>query len=300
MPLISAAHYYRKWVSKSTRDWIYESFLGYLLQFKRNFKISSKYLLIYCFRWILPKTKENELYGLMGRYGISTYIYPFRLKYKLSAIQVYFDEESRFYYVLHKNKKLYFPKSWDENRIRVSYNDLLIEQDCQSPHRYVDKFDDLKGKTILDIGAAEGIFSLDAIDYANFIYLFECETMWFEALRLTFAPYKEKTEIIPKYVSDRDDNENITLDTFMKEKNISDLFIKMDIEGAEQSALKGAELILNQPIAPLLAVCTYHRENDAEEIKRIFEEKKIKYEFNDGYMFYENCFRKVLVRTKKD
>lgn len=83
----------------------------------------------------------------------------------------------------------------------VAYRGLLIEQDKRSAHRYVDSYEELKGKTLLDIGAAEAIFTLDTIEYMDHAYLFECDESWIEALEVTFAPYKEKITIVRKYVS---------------------------------------------------------------------------------------------------
>ena len=51
-------------------------------------------------------------------------------------------------------------------------------------------------------------------------------------MEATFAPYKEKITIVRKYVSDVDEEDNITLDTFFRDegKFIDNLFLKMDIE----------------------------------------------------------------------
>lgn len=108
----------------------------------------------------------------------------------------------------------------------VAYRGLLIEQDKRSAHRYVDSYEELKGKTLLDIGAAEAIFTLDTIEYIDHAYLFECDESWIEALEATFAPYKEKITIVRKYVSDVNDEDNITLDTFFRDegKSIDNLF----------------------------------------------------------------------------
>lgn len=55
-------------------------------------------------------------------------------------------------------------------------------------------------------------------------------------------------------------------------------FIKMDIEGSELSALKGAKatILKHQPI---LAICVYHNLKDFYEIPKFISELKIGYQF---------------------
>ncbi len=55
----------------------------------------------------------------------------------------------------------------------------------------------------------------------------------------------------------------VQLDTALSEKQIT--FLKMDIEGAEQNALKGAKNIIKTQ-QPKLAICLYHRLEDLWEI----------------------------------
>ena len=93
----------------------------------------------------------------------------------------------------------------------AAYRGLLIEQDKRSAHRYVDSYEELKGETLLDIGAAEAVFTLDTIDYIDRAYLFECDEAWIEALEATFAPWNDKIMIVRKYVSDVDDDNNLSL-----------------------------------------------------------------------------------------
>ena len=56
------------------------------------------------------------------------------------------------------------------------------------------------------------------------------------------------------------------------------LFIKMDIEGAELDALKGAENVLKKH-RPFLAICVYHRKNDIIEIPKYLNELLENYHF---------------------
>ncbi|GHT89349.1 hypothetical protein FACS1894137_18420 [Spirochaetia bacterium] len=119
-------------------------------------------------------------------------------------------------YVLHENKRLYFPREFDDKKARLYYYQLLTEQDQDSPHRYeTSEFHVQDGDCIADIGSAEGIFALKNVERADKIYLFECDEKWIEALEKTFAPWNEKVVIVNKYVCDTTCNEFITLDDFM-------------------------------------------------------------------------------------
>ena len=70
-----------------------------------------------------------------------------------------------------------------------------------------------------------------------------------------------------------------TIDDFVREKNIPKVdFIKMDIEGAELDALKGAINTI-KTFKPKLAICIYHKPEHFYEIptfiKSIVPEYKI-------------------------
>ena len=213
-------------------------------------------------------------------------------------VQSYFDNKKQLPYIIHRGKKLYFPNDLECN-ISECYKALAVEQDPESSHRYVESFCDLEGKTVLDIGAAEGMFSLDVIDFVHKIYIFEFDEKWIKALEATFECWKEKVTIVKKYVNNVSDTENITIDDYMKEKMCNELFIKIDVEGAEQTVLEGALETLNKIPQINLAVCTYHKEKDAEEIAKTFTDLGIEYTFSSGYLFYEKQLRKALIRGSK-
>ncbi len=67
----------------------------------------------------------------------------------------------------------------------------------------------------------------------------------------------------------------ISLDQYVTEKIT---FIKMDIEGAEMEALKGAENILKRD-KPKLAICLYHKREDMWEIPYLIKSIKPEYKF---------------------
>jgi hypothetical protein len=199
-------------------------------------------------------------------------------------------------YVIHCDKKLYFPKDTDKREVAENYKALLTEQDKKSAHRYVESYNRFTDKVLLDIGAAEGIISLEAIDKVKFVYLFECDPKWVETLEATFAPYKHKVEIIKKYVSDINDDTCLSLDTFLKDKSIDDLFIKMDIEGAELNALHGGSFVLKHAKNLDFSICLYHRAEDEFTIPEFLKSCGHEYVFSRGFLFIDWWLRRGIVR----
>jgi len=225
----------------------------------------------------------NEIINYFKKYKFSVFPYEFPRKYQMTDIDVFYDKSSDFRYVMHDNKRLYFPKEWEDHEIREYYNGLCIEQDKDSPHRYeADGFVIQKNEIIADIGAAEGIWALNYADKAEKIYLFESDKAWVKALQKTFEPWKEKIVFVNKYVSNTNNGNNITLDSFFNEKRID--CIKADIEGMEIKLLEGSKNLLANTNSLKLLLCSYHSKNDQMEIKEILEKNGFKTEYSRGYM----------------
>jgi len=287
---------YRKYLSKSTREKIRTTYFGKFLMFVRNSSAICKSIFVLMFYRFVSHSEKNQLYAFMGKYGLSFYPYPFSLQYKKIPVQIFWDDQLKMPYVIHAGKKLFYP-SHTQN-IDEGYRFLLMEQDIHSPHRYLEDINRLKGKTILDLGASEGIFSLNAIEIIKHAYLFECDERWVNALNATFAPWKEKVTVVTKYVSDINEENNITIDQFLEGKNKTNLFLKMDIEGYELAALKGAERTIQEEKDIDFSICTYHNEEDAVQITQFFKTHSIETEQTEGLMYFEHDFRKVIIRRK--
>lgn len=81
---------------------------------------------------------------------------------------------------------------------------------------------------------------------------------------------------------------SISIDDFVKERNLASVdFIKMDIEGAELNALKGAAETI-KTFRPKLAISLYHKFRDFYLIPIYLKELSDKY--NLGYKFYLDHF----------
>ncbi|MDR2111924.1 MAG: FkbM family methyltransferase [Candidatus Accumulibacter sp.] len=69
-----------------------------------------------------------------------------------------------------------------------------------------------------------------------------------------------------------------SLDDWCRENAVRPDFIKMDVEGAETAALRGARQIITE-YKPRLAICLYHRLSDMWEIPLLLREMVPEYRF---------------------
>lgn len=207
-------------------------------------------------REVLSYLKDNPL---------RMYCYPFYDEYLYREACVRLDAENGLYYGVYEGKRMYMARRFDtRQKAELYFNAVTMEQDLRSPHCYWndEKLCSASG-TGVDVGAAEGIFALKIIERIGHIYLIEADAEWVEALKHTFAPYKEKVSIINKFAGSADSGDSAKLDTVLK--GVKAGFMKIDVEGMELEALEGAEqTLLNNEME--LAVCAYHHQKDNEAI----------------------------------
>ncbi len=231
-------------------------------------------------------TEEQEVLDFLKVNPLHIFPYGFPEKYKPSDIKIEKDEHKNLLYTYWEGKKLYYKNGHQIKKAQVYFNSLLLEQDPDSPHRYLtSEFEVKQGDVIVDVGAAEGNFSLSVIEKASEVYLFEVEKDWIKALEATFEPWKEKVKIVQKYVSDIDNEHCIKLDTFFDE-NQQVNFIKADVEGAEAQVLNGANQLIKNQKDVRIAVCTYHRQTDAQQLHELLKSKGFQNRFSDKYMIF--------------
>jgi len=209
--------------------------------------------------------------------------YSFTKNYKINDIKVYKDK--KYYYTLIDNKKMYI-KTFPQLRAKRYVKNIMLEQDNSSPHQYCNKnFEINQNDILLDIGAAEGYFTLKNIEKVKHAYLFECDPKWIKVLEKTFEPYQDKVTIIHSKISNIDNSEFQTIDTICSKYNINKVdFIKMDIEGFEEYAIKGMKnTIKNNNVK--MAICCYHTIDQEKRINNLLE-KEFDIETNDRYMIF--------------
>lgn len=239
---------------------LHEEIVSYLEQYKSDEEIKE----------VLDWLKQNTL---------SMFPYDFADKYDSMPIEV--KRDKGFPYVLYNNKRMYLKKNMSDKYAKNYVRSILMEQDKKSPHRYNYEQSDIEGKTIADLGAAEGFFALDVIDYAKKVYLFECDEEWIEALKKTFADYSDKVEIVPRFIDEKVDEQSTTLDYFFDGKEID--MLKADIEGFETAALRGGEKTFREKLSCAI-LCIYHYQDDEVVITQQLDDYGFSYDINPGYI----------------
>lgn len=260
------------------------------------------------FKKIDHKTLSPEIIeGLkyLKYHKFSAYPYRWALKYDHFTPAVYRDKQHQCYYVLFEGKKMYFPKRFTETQVIWVYRSIIKEQDSKSPHVYLTSdFQMDAGSVVVDAGVAEGNFSLSVVEKAKLLYLVECDREWMEALRLTFDPWIEKVIFVEKLMSDVESNLTTSIDSLLRPDPNDTYFIKMDIEGFEQKALKGMKNLVTSGSNIKMDICTYHHPNDLNEIKSTVIDYGFSWNLSQSYVLFfqsgeEPSFRKVLLRAEK-
>lgn len=254
---------------------------------KKYYNTVLKNKIIAYYQSIKNTSNNNELLTALSYYEkneITVFPYPFKNNTSLNLNL--FHQKDGFYFYELNNEKLYFKKNWSINSCKVYMNRLLTEQHPNSPHRYCTTIFDVKeNEILLDIGAAEGNFSLLSVNKALKIKLFEYNNDWIDPLKRSFDKYKNKVEIIDKFVSAKTTQNHIALDD-IPELFQNHLFVKMDVEGSEQAVFEGMKKLIATNYNIRFAVCTYHKQNDATDFEKFFKKHGFKTEFSEGYMLY--------------
>ncbi len=240
-------------------------------------------------------------------------IFPYSPIKKLENIDSGIDNETKLPFIVHQGKRLFFPTNMSAPFAKTLYKNF-IETECilgggyreKAPHQYESENVHISdGDILLDIGCAEALFALDHIEKVKKVYLIESDSYWTDALKATFKPYADKVVFVNKLISDTDSENTTTLLSLLKDDINESIFIKMDIEGYEQMVLKSSIDFLKSITNIKIACCTYHRQNDFDEISELLNNNGFKIEASDGYMIFPQgeinppYFRKGIIRSQK-
>ena len=263
--------------------------------------------------------EQAEVLDYLSCHPLSFIPYSWAADYMEMPLNIYLDRSRKMHYIVIDDVKIYFKRYIDRFAADKMARELLIEQDLRSPHRYVteeNKFPGIldictgergglsghciePGDVVADIGAAEAIFSRSVADIASRIYIFESDPDWLAALEETFKNYNEKIVIECRFVSDTDDERNITLDTYFK-YNPSVSFLKADVEGAELQLLRGACELISKGSIKKASICVYHDVSHAGLIAKEFAEHGYTADFTTGLIpnWFEPYFVKGVMQAR--
>lgn len=243
-----------------------------------------------------PEFTHEADYILENLNDVYEWFVPYKQLISVDRIEAGKDKFFKLPYVVHKGRKLFFPKEYQLTRCVDSYRSY-IDRECllggkyreKQPHQYESNNCKIeKGDILVDIGCAEALMALEYIDDIDKAYLIEGNSEWIPALKATFYDYKNKVKIINKYVADKDGEDTITLSSVLKNDTGSTIFIKMDIEGAEVGVVSGNKEFIKSHHHIKMSICTYHCPNDANDLCTLFDEMGLRHEFSDGYMYTYN------------
>jgi len=190
------------------------------------------------------------------------------------------------------DRTLYWPKC-DSPYFWTVFKEICYKHDWhyyEKPHTKVRKDD-----VVLDCGAAEGLFSLTIENRCKKVYAIEPLPLFANALHKTFHNSKN-VEIIQCALSNQEGvsfitNEDVssriveksniqvklsTVDKLFFEKDIPVNYIKADLEGSEPEMMQGAVKTITK-YKPRIAITTYHKKNDANDIYKIIKSIDSKY-----------------------
>lgn len=279
-------------------DYMAEKAPFWLRYYVRRFKICP----VHIDEIVYSEMYRDEYYYVKKRPYSSEFPYTWAESYKVKDYPFYRDSKGS--YNLINGKKLYWAEStYTPGAAARQIKALCMEQDERSPHHYFSDKVNVDDDTVLfDIGAGEGLISLLNIDKVKKAYIFEADEERVKALKYTYEPYMDKVEIVDKYVSNHNDMQNTTLETYIERHTNDKCVFKIDIEGMETDVIPAAFGDYWGKENMQFACCTYHKKGDADYLEHIFSSAGYSTEFSNGFMLMRNPieFRRGLIRAWKE
>lgn len=235
---------------------------------------------------------SDELQYIRRTGRISVFNAPFEEVYEDIKPAIMYDRKTGLKYLVHNGKRLYYRGDIRNTLISFMYRSVCCEQDARSPHRYLDIGENLHNAVLFDCGCAEANFALEVMDEVKAAYLFEGDKAWMKPLHATFLPWKDKVTIKNAFIGSAE-KKMLSLCSYMNELTAKgrldpendDVFIKMDIEGAEIEVLKDILPLFGKFGKLRLAVCVYHNPQDEKLIRELIPEE-YSCRVRDGHMLF--------------
>lgn len=228
-------------------------------------------------------------------------------RYEQVASGLLYDVSCDMFYVMIDGKPLYYPQEFSGEQVLKRYRRLCEEQDRESAHCYRNgNLQIPAGAVIMDAGAAEGYFALTVIEHVGRVYLADRDECWNAAWQKTFAPYRDKVVFLHGALGRPEAGCDVTaIDDIIGTGRLD--FLKVDVGGAEQEVLLGAQNVLGNATAMRCVVAAYHTHESEAQIVHILRENGFKTDREDGYFLHmdyekpiwENELRHALVWAER-
>jgi hypothetical protein len=226
----------------------------------------------------------NEAINLLNKKNCLMIPFNYVSKYENLHFEINFDSEY-YPFIVVNNNEVYFPKGTSAKDLLGSVKTHFIEQDIESPHRYVAPYTIMNGHTAVLVGASDGLLALDLMDIFEHIFLIEADENWIIPLKKTFKKHLEKKiTIIQAFATDINDGSSKRLDDIFKDYIYPIDFLQADVEGAACVLLKGAKNLLTT-FSPKLAIACYHTHEESDEISVILGSLNYKISFSQKFVY---------------
>ena len=229
-------------------------------------------------------------------------------RYEQAVSGLLYDASCDMFYVMIDGKPLYYPQEFSDEQVLERYRKLCEEQDRESAHCYRNgNLQIPDGAVIMDAGAAEGYFALTVIEHAGRVYLTDRDERWNAAWQKTFAPYRDKVVFLHGVLGGSEAGCDVmTIDDIIGTGRLD--FLKVDVGGAEQEVLLGAQKVLGNAAAMRCVVAAYHTHESEAQIEHILRENGFQTDRADGYFLHmdyekpvwENELRHALVWAERN
>ena len=229
-------------------------------------------------------------------------------RYEQAVSGLLYDASCDMFYVMIDGKPLYYPQEFSDEQVLERYRKLCEEQDRESAHCYRNgNLQIPDGAVIMDAGAAEGYFALTVIEHAGRVYLTDRDERWNAAWQKTFAPYRDKVVFLHGVLGGSEAGCDVmTIDDIIGTGRLD--FLKVDVGGAEQEVLLGAQKVLGNAAAMRCVVAAYHTHESEAQIADILRENGFQTDRADGYFLHmdyekpvwENELRHALVWAERN
>jgi FkbM family methyltransferase len=190
------------------------------------------------------------------------------------------------YYIV-QIRSIVTPLYWPRTLPMFDLYKVLTETFYERDWHYYETIETLvsPGDNVLDCGAAEGIFTLRALDRAAFVAAFEPTPVFVDSLRRTFG-HRPDVAIIPCALGAEEAEGHLsgcaltshitrtgsgpvipitTIDRWVETQQRPVHFIKGDLEGMELDVLSGARATIARH-RPKIAFTTYHQGNNWKDV----------------------------------